>query len=59
MAKYVPTKRCDLLTKHDEHEWKESKVFARRCPGRSVDKLPARGSRAGHPRNRRTSGSER
>lgn len=42
---YVPTKRCDRLDKHDEHEWLQDKVFKRRCPGRTTPKLNSRSRR--------------
>jgi hypothetical protein len=47
----TPTKRCDLLVKHEPHEWYEGNVFRRQCPGRTAVKLASRSRRAGHPRN--------
>lgn len=41
---YVPTKHCDRLDKHEQHEWKEG-AFRRACPGRTTTKLPSRNVR--------------
>lgn len=46
---YTPTKRCDKLERHEEHEWKEG-AFKRRCPGRTTTKQRVRSRREGHPR---------
>lgn len=49
---YVPTKRCTDLKKHEEHQWKEG-PFARRCPGRTTDRLPSRNRRESARESRR------
>ena len=49
---HTPTKRCDRIDRHDEHEWYEGNVFRRRCPGRTTTRQRVRSRREGHPRRR-------